>query len=158
VYIFHEFAEKKKKISSVLGSRLTSLELTNIDELNLNAIVMIGAGCHRLERLKISYCHYTVEANDRRRLEAAAEAARTETAATSPFRQLRYATFLLSSSTHLALLKYPLLFARQLQELTISQMYHPLEDSFVAALLTWNPMVHLQKFQLNKGEKKHVWR
>jgi hypothetical protein len=56
-----------------------------------------------------------------------------------------------NSSTHLALLKYPLLFARQLRELTISQMYHPLEDSFVAAILTWNPMLHLQKFQLNKG-------
>jgi hypothetical protein len=71
--------------------------LTNIDELNLNAIVMIGAGCPLLERLKISYCHYTVEANDRRRLEAAAaEAAATRTETATPFRMLRYATFLLS--------------------------------------------------------------
>jgi hypothetical protein len=47
-----------------------------VDELNLNAILMIGAGCARLQRLTIAYCHYTVEANDRRRLEAAVEAAR----------------------------------------------------------------------------------
>jgi hypothetical protein len=47
-----------------------------VDELNLNAILMIGAGCARLQRLTIAYCHYTVEDNDRRRLEAAVEAAR----------------------------------------------------------------------------------
>jgi hypothetical protein len=58
------------------GCSLTSLELTRVDELNLNAILMIGAGCARLQRLTIAYCHYTVEDNDRRRLEAAVEAAR----------------------------------------------------------------------------------
>jgi hypothetical protein len=67
------------------------------------------------------------------------------------FQQLTSATFLLSTSTQLPLLKYPLLFALQLKELTIGQMYHPLEDSFVAALLTWNPMAHLERFQLTKG-------
>ena len=52
-----------------------SLELSRVDELNLNAILMIGAGCARLQHLTIAYCHYTVEENDRRRLEAAVEAA-----------------------------------------------------------------------------------
>jgi hypothetical protein len=78
-----------------------------------------------------------------------------------PFQQLTSATFLLSTSTQLPLLKYPLLFAFQLKELTIGQMYHPLEDSFIAAFLTWNPMAHLERFQLTKGmsggiENKHV--
>ncbi len=103
--------------------RLTGLELTNIDELNLTAVVMIGAGCPRLQHLKIAHCHYTAEQNDRRRLEAAVAAAKSTAgpAGNAPFRELTSATFLLSSSTHLPLLKYPMVWAKQLVHLTISQ-------------------------------------
>ena len=136
------------------GSGLTCLELTGVDELNLSAIFMIGTGCSRLRRITIAYCHYTTEPNDRRRLEAAVETAKmTANTAAAPFQQLRSATFRLSSSTHLPLIKYPLLFARQLKELTISQMYRPLEDTFVSALLTWNPMLHLERFLLSEGRE-----
>ncbi len=129
-------------------------------ELNLNALHIIGSGCPRLQRLTIAYCHYNVEQNDRRRMEAAVEAARSTKPASDddgngdnilPFQQLKSATFLLSSSTQLPLLKYPVVYARRLQELTIRQMYQPLEDSFLTSLLTWNPMAHLERFQLTKG-------
>jgi hypothetical protein len=70
-----------------------------VDELNLNAILMIGAGCARLQRLTIAYCHYTVEDNDRRRLEAAVEAAKTNSNAVGrPFQQGCGSAFISSGS------------------------------------------------------------
>ena len=41
------------------GSRLTSLELSSVDEMNLAAVVMIGVNCLGLQHLALSCCHYT---------------------------------------------------------------------------------------------------
>lgn len=40
------------------GPRLTSLELSGVDELNLAAVAMVGASCRLLEHLALSCCHY----------------------------------------------------------------------------------------------------
>ena len=46
------------------GAGMTSLSLSNIDEMNLNSIIMIGSGCPNLVALSISCCHYAVEQGD----------------------------------------------------------------------------------------------
>ena len=46
------------------GRQLTTLGLSNIDEMNLNAVIMIGQGCPNLETISLSCCHYTVERGD----------------------------------------------------------------------------------------------
>lgn len=130
------------------GPRLTRLELSSVDELNLAAILMVGAHCPLLAALSLSCCHYTQEPGDSARLEAArSEAGRPH----RPFGRLRTAAFLLASPVHLPLLKYPLYFAAGLEELQIDQVYQPLEDSFLAALVSWGPLLHLRKFQLING-------
>ena len=53
------------------GSRLTHLELTNVDELNLAGLMMIGDHCKLVTHLSICCCHYTPEQSDRIRLEQA---------------------------------------------------------------------------------------
>ena len=45
------------------GSRLTSLELSSVDEMNLAAVVMIGVNCLGLQHLALSCCHYTQVGN-----------------------------------------------------------------------------------------------
>ena len=75
----------------------------------------------------------------------------------APFSKLRSATFLLTSPIHLPLVKYPVYFAAGLEELQINQVtksliihnilpqvYQPLEDSFMAALVSWSPFKHLK--------------
>ena len=42
------------------GGRLTHLELTNVDELNLAGLMMIGDHCMMMTHLNICCCHYTV--------------------------------------------------------------------------------------------------
>ena len=46
-------------IRNQTGSRLTSLKLSGVDEMNLAALVMIGDHSPFLEHLAISCCHYT---------------------------------------------------------------------------------------------------
>lgn len=132
------------------GSRITTLELTNIDEMNLSSIIMIGSGCRHLEILSINCCHYNVETNDAKKIsEIFAE---TEFHKDNlPFSSLKEATFILTTSTHLPLMKYPVFFARGLKELKLNQIYQPLEDSFITSMLSWNPLKYLEKFELNRG-------
>ena len=133
-----------------MGTKLTSLELANIDEMNLNAIMLIGANCPNLEQLSIFCCHYTVEEADTRKL---AEACTIKELAkdNAPFKCLKEAKYILNTSTHLPLLKYPVFFARGLQELRLDQVYQPVDDGFVSSLIAWNPMAKLERFQLNQG-------
>jgi len=134
------------------GSRLTSLELSGVDEMNLAAVVMIGVNCPNLQHLAIACCHYTQEVGDRLRLEnICTEEAKA--APRAPFRRLKSATFLLTSPIHLPMIKYPVFFADALQELQINQVYQPLGDSFLAALVSWNPLKHLRRFHLTSGHQ-----
>ena len=133
-----------------MGSKLTSLELANVDEMNLNAIMMIGSSCPNLEKLSIFCCHYTVEEQDTRKLaEACTEKELMKENA--PFKCLKEAKYILNTSTHLPLLKYPVYFARGIQELRLDQVYQPVDDGFISALISWNPMAKLERFQLNQG-------
>ena len=51
--------ESSHNMKTQSGSRLTSLELSSVDEMNLAAVVMIGVNCLGLQLLALSCCHYT---------------------------------------------------------------------------------------------------
>merc|ERR1711915_57893 len=132
------------------GSRLTHLGLTNVDELNFASLLMIGENCKKLVSLNICCSHYNQDPSDRRKLEqACTQAARSQEG--SPFSKLRSATFILTTSAHLPILKYPLFFALKLEELKLNQIYQPLEDSFISSLVNWNSLQFLIEFSLING-------
>eukprot|EP00092_Neocalanus_flemingeri_P047629 GFUD01054046.1.p1 GENE.GFUD01054046.1~~GFUD01054046.1.p1 ORF type:complete len:322 (+),score=73.77 GFUD01054046.1:840-1805(+) len=132
------------------GGRLTHLELTNVDELNLAGLMMIGDHCMMLTCLNISSCHYTPEPSDRNKLEQACtpQALSKEK---RPFSKLRRATFILTASTHIPILKYPIFFALNLEELKLKQIYQPMEDIFISSLVSWNPLQSLVQFHVTNG-------
>ena len=132
------------------GSKLTSLELMDIDEMNLNALMMIGSGCQHLQELVIARCYFTTEASDAKKL--------TDTCVdtelfkdTAPFKVLRKLKIQVHSPTHLFVVKYTVFFARKLINLHIYLNNLPIGDSFIAALLSWNPLKHLEEFYLCDG-------
>ena len=57
----------------------------------------------------------------------------------------------MNSSVHIPILKYPIFFALDLEELKLKQMYQPLEDSFITSLISWNPLQSLALFHLTNG-------
>ena len=133
-----------------VGGRLTCLELNNVDELNLASLVVIGEYCQLVSQLVISNCHYTPELSDRAHLEqACTEKARST--ADRPFAKLRSASFNLTTSYHIPILKYPIFFALDLEELRLNQIYQPLEDSFISSLISWNPLQSMLVFHLSNG-------
>ena len=132
------------------GSRLTHLDLTNVDELNFASLLMIGENCKKLVSLSICCSHYNPDPSDRRKLEqVCTQAARSQEG--SPFSKLKSATFILTTSAHLPILKYPLFFALKLEELKLNQIYQPLEDSFISSLVNWNSLQFLAQFSLING-------
>ena len=68
-----------------------------------------------------------------------------------PFSRLRIARFSIATPIQLPILKYPLYFALGLKELWLTQIYQPLEDSFILSLLSWNPLESLELFHLMNG-------
>ena len=42
------------------GNQITKLELTNVDEINLNALLLIGQECKNLKNLALVCCHFQV--------------------------------------------------------------------------------------------------
>jgi len=132
------------------GAHLTSLSLYNVDEMNLSSLLMIGSHCPNLLSLVLSCCHYTPDQSDRTRLESICNPTTRLQGPETHFLKLKRASFVILSSIHLPVIKYPLFFARNLEELHI-QIYQPLEDSFIAALVSWNPMTELKKFILTRA-------
>merc|ERR1711962_1204977 len=112
---------------------------------------MVGKHCPLLSDLAISCCHYTQEPGDRVRLESECTDSNRAPTARAPFSRLKRATFLLTSPLHLPIVKYPVYFALGLEELRLNQVYQPMEDSFIAALVTWSPLQCLRKFELKSG-------
>ena len=131
------------------GGRLTHLELTNVDELNLASLMMIGDSCKLVTHLNICCCHYTPEPSDRNKLEQACTP-QARAGDRRPFPKLKSATFILITSTHIQIL-YPIFFALNLEELKLNQIYQPLEDSFISSLVSWNPLECLSQFSLTNG-------
>jgi len=134
------------------GVNIHSLSLSNIDEMNLSAVMMIGSGCPNLASLTISCCHYTVELVDTSKLsqlccerEVAKECA--------PFQKLETASFILTTPIQIPLIKYPIYFARKLKKLKLKMIYQPVEDSFVSALLSWNTMQYLEQIEIVNGPR-----
>jgi hypothetical protein len=68
-----------------------------------------------------------------------------------PFAKLRSASFNLTSSIHIPILKYPIFFALDIEEMKLNQIYQPLEDSFISFLISWNPLQSLLRFHLTNG-------
>eukprot|EP00092_Neocalanus_flemingeri_P047128 GFUD01053308.1.p1 GENE.GFUD01053308.1~~GFUD01053308.1.p1 ORF type:complete len:398 (-),score=107.67 GFUD01053308.1:129-1178(-) len=131
------------------GARLTHLELTNVDELNLASLMMIGDHCKLLSHVNICCCHYTPQPGDRTRMEQACTPQARSTNI-RPFSKLRSANFTLTTSTHLPILKYPIFFALDLEVLQLNQIYQP-GDSFILSLVSWNPLHSLLQFSLTNG-------
>ena len=46
------------------GDQLRVLVLNNADEMNLNAVILIGDRCPNLEKLSLIKCHYQIEVDD----------------------------------------------------------------------------------------------
>ena len=133
-----------------MGSRLTKVELSNVDELNLASLVMIGDHCMQITSLAICCCHYTPEHSDRGKLEQLCTP-QARTGDSRPFYRLKSATFILTTPAHLPIMKYPLFFATNLEELKLNQIYQPLEDTFLSSLVSWNPLQSLVNFTLTPG-------
>ena len=132
------------------GGKLTQLELSNVDELNLASLMMIGDACRQLTHLTVCCCHYTPEQDDRSRMEQACTP-QARAGENKPFSRLKSAAFILTTPTHIPILKYPIFFALNLEELKLNQIYQPLEDSFISSLVSWNPLQALLQFSLTNG-------
>ena len=46
------------------GDQLRVLVLNNVDEMNLNAVILIGDRCPNLDKLSLIKCHYQIELDD----------------------------------------------------------------------------------------------
>ena len=50
----------------VRGDQILNLELVEVDEVNLNAILLIGAHCINLKKLCLHGCHWQMQVEDAR--------------------------------------------------------------------------------------------
>ena len=60
------FAHSIFQLLEVRGDQITSLALNDIDEINLNAVILIGDRCSNLSRLSLIKCHYQMDVGDTR--------------------------------------------------------------------------------------------
>ena len=60
------FAHSIFQLLEVRGDQITSLALNDIDEINLNAVILIGDRCSNLSRLSLIKCHYQMDVGDAR--------------------------------------------------------------------------------------------
>ena len=52
------------QLLEVRGDQFTSLSLNSIDEMNLNAVILIGDTCPNLTQLALMRCHFQMQIND----------------------------------------------------------------------------------------------
>ena len=58
------FSHSVFQLLEVRGDQISSLVLADIDEMNLNAVILIGDRCPNLTKLKLIKCHYQMEIED----------------------------------------------------------------------------------------------
>ena len=58
------FSHSIFQLLDVRGDQISTLVLNDIDEMNLNAVILIGDRCPNLTRLALMKCHYQMEIGD----------------------------------------------------------------------------------------------
>ena len=128
-------------------ARLSRLELSDCDEMNLNSLVMIGQLCPSLASLNLSCCHFSLDGEQREKINEMCSL-QSPPPPVTPFAKLQEATFKMTSPTHLILLKFILHFSDSLQSFSLEDIFQPLEDRFVLTLMSWGHWKHLRSFHL----------
>ena len=133
-------------------ARVTRLELTDCDEMNLHSVEMIGQLCPSLLSLGLSSCHFTLDPEQRQTI-AETVSLQTPAPAQRPFARLREGRFRLTSPTHLVLLKYILHFSDRLRSFSLEVLTQSVEDRLVVSLVSWGRWSQLQSFQLTNSSR-----
>ena len=58
------FSHSIFQLLDVRGDQISTLALNDIDEMNLNAVILIGDRCPNLTSLALMKCHYQMEIGD----------------------------------------------------------------------------------------------
>ena len=58
------FSHSIFQLLEVRGDQISALALNDIDEMNLNAVILIGDRCPNLTKLALIKCHYQMELGD----------------------------------------------------------------------------------------------
>ena len=60
------FSHSIFQLLEVRGDQISTLSLNDVDEMNLNAVILIGDRCPNLTKLELIKCHYQMEIGDAR--------------------------------------------------------------------------------------------
>ncbi|CAB4058778.1 unnamed protein product [Lepeophtheirus salmonis] len=137
----------------IQGWQLLRMELTSVDELNINAIKTMGEHCLNLEVLSFTCCHFQLSNGDKKTID---DLTRPEKIYVPEryFKKLQNLSFLLLSPLHLCIAKYCLAHALELKKLIFDQYRNDIEEQLLQSIFEWNPLLHLEHFEIGSGAGK----
>ena len=167
------YEHKIFNLLEVRGDQIVNLEMVEVDEVNLNAILLLGSHCVNLHKLCLHGCHFTIEIEDARLVDELccksvnisdpdSRPKRLRLTSLSndlivPFEKLQSLDIYLTSPTHLPIFQYLVYHASNLETLIFDQFYCDYDETLIhQSLFEWNALENLKELQIGHGSRLSV--